>query len=56
MEGRAISVRGIMDAYDALRRHREWLIVEGAGGLAVPIAGKYLMRDLAREGPAVDAC
>src|SRR5205823_6125393 len=49
LEGRAISVRAIMAAYDELRRRHECLIVEGAGGLAVPIARTYLMRDLARE-------
>lgn len=49
LEGREINVPAMMNAYHELRQRHDWLIVEGAGGLAVPIAGEYLMRDLARE-------
>jgi len=49
LEGREISVARIIAAYRELRGRHQRMIVEGAGGLAVPIAGAYLMRDLARE-------
>jgi dethiobiotin synthetase len=47
--GQEIHVLPLLDALDDLCRRHEFMIVEGAGGLAVPIVGKYLFADLALE-------
>ena len=39
----------IVDAYQALRQGKDIVLVEGAGGLMVPIRGGYIMADLARQ-------
>ncbi|MCA1594857.1 MAG: dethiobiotin synthase [Chloroflexi bacterium] len=49
MENRRISLDAILEAYQELARRHPFLIVEGAGGLAVPIRPGFLMADLARE-------
>ena len=41
-----IDIRTMIRAFRALRRRHEVLIVEGAGGLFVPIKKKYFMADL----------
>lgn len=48
-EGRAVDLARIRTAYGALRARHAFLLVEGAGGLLVPIAPAYTMADLARE-------
>lgn len=48
-EGRAIDFAAIRSAFAALRERHELVIVEGAGGLLVPIAPDYAMADLAAE-------
>lgn len=49
LEGKVVDLDCIGAAYAELRRRHDWLIVEGAGGLAVPLASDYLMCDLARD-------
>lgn len=44
-----IDVDKIVTAYQALRYDKDIVIVEGAGGLMVPIRGGYIMADLARQ-------
>jgi dethiobiotin synthetase len=48
-EGATIRLETIHQAIGALAARRSFLIVEGAGGLAVPITRDYLMLDLARD-------
>jgi dethiobiotin synthetase len=48
-EGRTVDTGAIRKAYDALRARHETLVVEGAGGLLVPLAEGFTMADLARE-------
>jgi len=48
-EGRAVDLSVILTAYEALRRRHEWLVVEGAGGLCVPLTETFLMSDLVRQ-------
>jgi dethiobiotin synthetase len=47
LDGVRIDFSVIADAYRRLAESYEYLIVEGAGGLMVPIAGGLLMSDLA---------
>lgn len=49
LERREVSTQQILEAYRELKSRHEWMIVEGAGGLAVPLTASYLMSDLARE-------
>lgn len=49
MEGRPVDVGKIWLAYRRLQSKHDYVIVEGAGGLAVPIADKMTMADLARS-------
>jgi len=46
-EGRALDLAAIDAAYARLRARRSFLVVEGAGGLLVPIAAELSMADLA---------
>ena len=39
----------IIDAFKTLRQGKDVMLVEGAGGLMVPIRGGYLMADLAGQ-------
>ncbi len=48
-EGRAVDLPAIDAAHARLRARREFLVVEGAGGLLVPIAQKLSMADLAQR-------
>lgn len=48
-EHRVLDLGAVRQAFDALRMRHERLVVEGAGGLLVPIAEGYAMADLARE-------
>ena len=49
VEGRTVDVAAILAAYDVLAARHDRMLVEGAGGLLVPIASDYSMADLARE-------
>jgi len=44
-----IDVDKIVAAYQALRHDKDIVIIEGAGGLMVPIRGGYIMADLAKQ-------
>ena len=39
----------LVDAFKCLAARHEIMLVEGAGGLLVPVVGEYMMADLARE-------
>jgi dethiobiotin synthetase len=47
--GEQIDTDRIIAAYHALRHGKDIVLVEGAGGLMVPIRGGYIMADLARQ-------
>lgn len=49
LAGENIDPGKIKSAYTRLASSRDVVLVEGAGGLLVPIAGGYLMADLARD-------
>jgi len=49
LEGKKIQPSRIMTAYRALVRRHDFMIIEGAGGIMVPLSGYYLNLDLARE-------
>ncbi len=44
-----IDIRRIKDAYEKLSRRHEMVIVEGVGGILVPIYKKYLVTDLIKD-------
>lgn len=44
-----IDIRHICDAYDDLKQRHDFLLVEGAGGLCVPIQKDYWMADLIKD-------
>ncbi len=44
-----IETKKIFEAYHAVCHEKEIVIVEGAGGLMVPVRGGYIMADLARQ-------
>jgi len=48
-EGARLERDRIFDAYETLRARREFLIVEGIGGLLCPLDGRWTVRDLAKE-------
>jgi len=48
-EGRAVNVGSILSAYRDLAARHELMVVEGAGGITVPLTEDYLMADLARS-------
>jgi len=48
-EGRAVDLAAIDAAFARLRARREFLVVEGAGGLLVPIDAELAMSDLAQR-------
>jgi dethiobiotin synthetase len=49
LEGRRITPEAIMRAYNLLADKYEFLVVEGAGGLMVPVTESFFMCDLIRE-------
>jgi dethiobiotin synthetase len=48
-EATTIGLAPIREAFERLRAKHHWLLVEGAGGLLVPILADYSMIDLAQE-------
>jgi dethiobiotin synthetase len=48
-EGRKVDLGAIRAAFDQLAPRHERMVVEGAGGLLVPIRADYTMADLARD-------
>ncbi|MGR3177067.1 MAG: dethiobiotin synthase [Candidatus Anammoxibacter sp.] len=49
LEKRRISVERIVKSYDSLRKKHQFLVVEGAGGLLVPLKNNFLVADLIQE-------
>ena len=49
IDGIRIESARIRDAFERLAGTHDFVLVEGAGGLMVPLAGGYLVADLARE-------
>ena len=47
--GESIHIGKIVDAYEKLSSENDFVIVEGAGGLLVPILDNYFMSDLASD-------
>jgi dethiobiotin synthetase len=49
LEGRMIDPVRIISAFQTLSKRHEFMIVEGAGGIMVPLFGKYTYLDLAKK-------
>ncbi len=49
LAGESIQIGRIVDAYEKLSSENEFVIVEGSGGLLVPILDNYFMSDLASD-------
>lgn len=49
LEGKKIDKRKIIAAYRKLSQRHDFMLVEGAGGIMVPLSDDYLYLDLARE-------
>lgn len=49
LEGRRIDLKAVFHAYSLLTNHYSPVLVEGAGGLLVPIKRNYSVADLAKE-------
>jgi dethiobiotin synthetase len=49
LEGTTVDLARVLAAYHELRTRHAGVLVEGAGGIAVPIQGDYGMADLARK-------
>ena len=47
--GTSIDVAYILDVYGKLAKKHDWMIVEGAGGLLVPLSNNYSIANLAKE-------
>jgi len=47
--GSIIKPTSIMNAFRTVSQNHDFMIVEGAGGIMVPLSGKYLYLDLARR-------
>ena len=47
-EGRNVDLPLIMSTYETLRAHRDFIWVEGAGGILVPVTDDFSMADLAK--------
>jgi len=47
LAGKTISPAGIVNSFQVLSRRHDFMIVEGAGGIMVPLSGNYLYLDLA---------
>ena len=48
-QNRPIDLKKIFDAYEELTKRHEFLIIEGAGGLLVPLKNNYLVSDFIRD-------
>ena len=49
MENRKLNINDILRAYKKLEQRHDLVLVEGIGGVAVPITAKYFVIDLIRE-------
>lgn len=48
-EGREVELGLVWQAFDALRRQRDWLLVEALGGLGTPVTYEITVADLAGD-------
>lgn len=48
IEKKKVDFRKIWDAYKYLRKKYEYLVIEGAGGLLVPVTQKFFVADIAK--------
>jgi dethiobiotin synthetase len=48
-EGKAIDPLMIIGAFQTLSNRHDFMVVEGAGGIMVPLSGKYTYLDLAKQ-------
>ena len=48
LEGKTVRITRIMTAYRVLVRRHDFMIIEGAGGIMVPLSRNYLYLDLAQ--------
>lgn len=49
IEKREVDIEGIIRAYKEMQKHYDFIIVEGVGGLLVPIKNNYYVANLIRE-------
>lgn len=49
LEGKKIDIDKILDDFRTLSQKHDFMIVEGAGGIMVPLSGQYLYLDLAAD-------
>ncbi len=49
LDGKIVAPQKIINAFDRLARKHDFMIVEGAGGIMVPLAETYLYLDLAAD-------
>ena len=49
LEGKTIDPARIITAFQTLSKRHDFMIVEGAGGIMVPLSGKYAYLDLAKK-------
>ncbi len=49
LAGEKIEIGRVLGAYERLRENHEFIVVEGAGGMLVPITYDYFMSDLAKD-------
>jgi dethiobiotin synthetase len=49
MENRSIAIETILQAFQNLSQRHDWMLVEGVGGIKVPILSDYFVSDLIRD-------
>lgn len=49
LEGKKIERKRVLAAYRTLKQRHDFMLVEGAGGIMVPLSDEYLYLDLARD-------
>lgn len=49
LENKSLDLKKIHDDFAEIKKNTKFVVVEGAGGLAVPLTDQYLVSDLARD-------
>jgi dethiobiotin synthetase len=49
LERKEVDIDSLRDAYEELQKHYDFIIVEGVGGLMVPLKNDYFVANLVRE-------
>lgn len=49
LENKTIDIKKIIDDFNQLKKQFDFIVVEGAGGLAVPVNNHYLISDLIKD-------